>query len=1199
MKISGEFPRIFFNNNADSDKIQSVDQWGTIAWTSFVHAFNDCKQLKILATDAPDLSNVTDLGSAFKACRAIGNPDLSNWDVSGITNMNSLFFFSNFNGDVTTWDVGSVTNFAAMFAQTPFNQDISGWNIGERVSGNSITMSQMFALAKSFSYNIGGWDMSKVINALQMLRSTDSFDYDLGGWDISNMVNMTDFLSTASLSSVNYDNTLIGWSTLNTASGETKIPVGINLNGGNSTYCLGESARNILTSAPYNWGITDAGAYCAPVITLTGDNPQTIQLSAGYTELGASTDDGSDVVIDASEFMNAAGTYTVYYNASNASGYDAVQLTRTVNVIDPDSKVGNTLSFDGIDDTVIIPNNNALEFNTGIVEVWVKPDWVSGAPGYNPSFIGLRDVNGSRFSFHIRSNYSAIDLYNGAVGTVNYNFVQGKWYHITLVLQNSLTKVYINGKYEGAMNTAVNINNSGKNLNIGSSNGVSEYFKGEIDDIRIWTSAMTYCETVSYRGTELSGNEDGLIAYYNFDHGTAGGVNSLETTLSDLSSNGLNGTLTNFNLTGATSNWIVSSAGASFTNECLTYVPDDNFEQALIDLGHDDTLDDYVLTSNISTITLLDLDSKNISDLTGIEDFISLSALQVRSNNLTVLNVSSNSDLKTLYADYNNLSSVDLSANAQLTRLAFVGNGLNELILPDSAINLYEFNVADNNLQELDLSGFPNMTFLIISGNKLLQTFSIKNGNNINIAGFQSVNTPLLRCIEVDDRSYSETNWTNIDSNNAFRTNCGELTFVPDANFEQALINLGYDDTLDNFVLTDNINTVTTLNVSSKSITDLTGIEGFSSLQTLNCRSNNLTTIDLSSNLQLINLVCGANSLTSLDVSVNSNLQSVAAELNDLTEIYLPQSIRILNIEGNDFIELDLSGLPVIYYLLIKNNPSLRILNIKNGNNTNLTVFEAASNPLLYCIEVDDVTYSTTNWTNIDTQTSFSETSCDYVMVDIDVFLQGASINPNTGEESLMRDDLRMGDYLPTTSPYSDVLTCATKVFDATGDNAIVDWIWVELRNATDATKVIGRSALLQRDGDIVDVDGISSVSFSQTSGDYYIVVSHRNHLSIRSAATISLSSTVKSIDFISDTSLIEGGSNAVVLLSNGKYAIVSGDYDSNGQIQNSDTSSITSNLGSSGYNDADLDMNGQVQNSDINTILNINLGKGVQFTTN
>ena len=58
-----------------------------------------------------------------------------------------------------------------------------------------------------------------------------------------------------------------------------------------------------------------------------------------------------------------------------------------------------------------------------------------------------------------------------------------------------------------------------------------------------------------------------------------------------------------------------------------TYVPDDNFEQALIDLGYDDTLDDYVLTENISGVTELDVSSEEISDLTGIEDFTALTAL--------------------------------------------------------------------------------------------------------------------------------------------------------------------------------------------------------------------------------------------------------------------------------------------------------------------------------------------------------------------------------------------------------------------------------------------------------------------------------------------------------------------------------------------------------------------------------------------
>ena len=58
-----------------------------------------------------------------------------------------------------------------------------------------------------------------------------------------------------------------------------------------------------------------------------------------------------------------------------------------------------------------------------------------------------------------------------------------------------------------------------------------------------------------------------------------------------------------------------------------TYVPDDNFEQALIDLGYDDVIDDFVLTENISGVTSLDVNGEGISDLTGIEDFTALVSL--------------------------------------------------------------------------------------------------------------------------------------------------------------------------------------------------------------------------------------------------------------------------------------------------------------------------------------------------------------------------------------------------------------------------------------------------------------------------------------------------------------------------------------------------------------------------------------------
>ena len=77
-----------------------------------------------------------------------------------------------------------------------------------------------------------------------------------------------------------------------------------------------------------------------------------------------------------------------------------------------------------------------------------------------------------------------------------------------------------------------------------------------------------------------------------------------------------------------------------------TYVPDDNFEQALIDLGYDSgPLDDYVPTANINTVTNLNVYNKNIDELTGIEDFVALTNLSCGVNNLSNLNISANINL--------------------------------------------------------------------------------------------------------------------------------------------------------------------------------------------------------------------------------------------------------------------------------------------------------------------------------------------------------------------------------------------------------------------------------------------------------------------------------------------------------------------------------------------------------------------------
>ena len=207
------------------------------------------------------------------------------------------------------------------------------------------------------------------------------------------------------------------------------------------------------------------------------------------------------------------------------------------------------------------------------------------------------------------------------------------------------------------------------------------------------------------------------------------------------------------------------------------------------------------------------------------------------------------------------------------------------------------------------------------------------------------------------------------------------------------------------------------------------------------------------------------------------------------------------------------------------------------------------------------------------------------------VFLQGPYMTPaNAG---LMNDDLRT--MLSTTSPYPDALTCAASVFTVTGADAIADWVLVELRDAVDRTIVIeSRSALLQRDGDVVDVDGTSGVALSSAAGSYYVLVNHRNHLGILSVSPIAISGTT-AVDLSADPAAVFGGLNAVTNMS-GVYALFSGDFNANGQIQNSDASGVLLLLGSAGYSAADMDMNGQVQNSDINNVIVPNTGRGEQF---
>jgi hypothetical protein len=269
-----------------------------------------------------------------------------------------------------------------------------------------------------------------------------------------------------------------------------------------------------------------------------------------------------------------------------------------------------------------------------------------------------------------------------------------------------------------------------------------------------------------------------------------------------------------------------------------------------------------------------------------------------------------------------------------------------------------------------------------------------------------------------------------------------QTTAIPDPNFEQALINLGYDSGVPNGIVpTSIISGVTSLNISNENISDLTGIEEFTSLITLLCNGNQLTSLNVSQNLALKVLYCFGNQLTSLDLSQNSMLEKLFCFENQITSIDVSQNptLEFLSLNNNQLTSIDISQNSALEYLrcglnqiasldvsqnlvleslecysneltsldisqnalltyldcktnqltsldisqnvvleyLNCNSNELTCLNMKNGNN-GILAFTAFYNPNLACITVDDAVWSTSTWFyRIDTTSSFSNNCAD------------------------------------------------------------------------------------------------------------------------------------------------------------------------------------------------------------------------------
>jgi gliding motility-associated-like protein len=249
---------------------------------------------------------------------------------------------------------------------------------------------------------------------------------------------------------------------------------------------------------------------------------------------------------------SVAGT-TYYAQANNTT--TGCPSTRTAVVASTD----NALHFDGVDDVVRIVNGPVFTDQQMTVELMVKKEIETTSSYWDQGLVHwYNTAGGDNVQFRIQQGFLEFGMHDytnnsggwqSIIGTTNIN--DNKWHHVAFTKNGSSIKIYVDGILDGSgsISRVMNVNA----LQLG------DLYKGQIDDFRVWHTERTAQQIVDNMNVVLTGTEAGLVNYYNFNQGISGGTNTAITTLFDATSSANNGTISNFALTGTTSNFVTGS----------------------------------------------------------------------------------------------------------------------------------------------------------------------------------------------------------------------------------------------------------------------------------------------------------------------------------------------------------------------------------------------------------------------------------------------------------------------------------------------------------------------------------------------------------------------------------------------------------------------------------------------------------------